>query len=190
MSAGYTEKENSMNKDRWMKNGAILPVVAILMVPALAVAATHVELDATPKTNPTALVVIDNDSQCAGGEIDCIAVPQGSGHNMFFDLDKACKTDGPAYKLSAFRLAEADKAWPTPANPLSKKITDDFNADPTTGYIKWDSNDNTLSDDRIKLKNKNIEAYNVYYEITATECTGTGEIKLDPVIKNGGGGNP
>jgi hypothetical protein len=109
---------------------------------------------------------------------------------MFFDLDKACKQNGPNYKLSAFRLANANKEWPTADKPLRDEIVKDFNADPTTGYIKWDSNDNTLSDERIKLKNKNIKAYSVYYEITAVGCNGSGEIKLDPVIRNGGGGNP
>jgi hypothetical protein len=153
-------------------------------------AATHVELKASPEINPTHLEVVANDSQCAGGPIDCIEVPRGSGHNMFFDLDKACKAGGPNYKLSAFRLANANKEWPTADKPLRDEIVKDFNADPTTGYIKWDSNDNTLSDERIKLKNKNIKAYSVYYEVTATKCDGTGEIKLDPVIRNGGGGNP
>jgi len=179
-----------MSKDRWIKNGAILAVVTILWIPAVATAATHVELKASPESNPTALEVIDNDSQCTGSDKTCIDVPKGSSHNMFFDLDKACKQGGPNYKLSAFRLAEAHKVWPTPAKPLRQDIADDFNADPTTGYIKWDTNDSTLSDARIKLKNKNIKAYSVYYEITATACNGAGEIKLDPVIRNGGGGNP
>jgi hypothetical protein len=97
---------------------------------------------------------------------------------------------GPKYKLSAFRLAEAHKVWPTPGKPLNQDIADDFNADPTTGYINWNPPDTSLSDSRIKLKNKNIKAYSVFYEITATECNGTRQIKLDPVIKNGGGGTP
>jgi hypothetical protein len=175
-----------MNKDKWMRNTVVLFLVAVVCFPAVAMAATHIELEAIPTDIPTELDVIDNDSPCVPAEKGCIEVPQGSGHNMFFDLDKACNQGGPQYKLSAFRLAEANKVWPTPAKPLNQDIADDFNVDPTTGYIKWDSNDNTLSDSRIKLKNKNIKAYSVYYEITATECNGTGEIKLDPVIKNGG----
>jgi hypothetical protein len=82
-----------------------------------------------------------------------------------------------------------NKDWPTQDNPLSSDVAGDFNADPNTGYIKWDGS-NSLGDDKIKIRNKNRTAYSVFYEITATECTGSGEIKLDPVIKNGGGGNP
>jgi len=179
-----------MSRNRWMKSAAVFIVVAIVSFPALTMAATHVELEASPQSNPTSLGVIDNDSQCTGSDKTCIDVPHGSSANMFFDLDKACKQGGPNYKLSAFRLAEAHKVWPTPEKPLKQEIADDFNVDRTTGYIKWDANDNTLSDERIKLKNKNIKAYSVYYEVTATQCDGSGEIKLDPVIKNGGGGNP
>ncbi len=179
-----------MNGYRWMKSGAVFFVVAIGGFPALAMAATHIELESTPQGNPTTLGVIDNDSQCPGVDMTCIDVPQGSSANMFFDLDKACKQGGPNYKLSAFRLADVNKVWPTPEKPLDKKVAADFNADPTTGYIKWDGNENTLSDQRIKLKNNNVQAYSVYYEITAMECNGSGEIKLDPVIRNGGGGNP
>ena len=53
----------------------------------------------------------------------------------------------------------------------------------------WDGN-NSLSEDKIKIRDKNVGAYSVFYEITATGCNGSGEIKLDPAIRNGGGGNP
>lgn len=179
-----------MSRDIWIRNAAVLLIAALVGFPAVAMAAIQVKLEASPQSNPTALGVTDNDSQCPGEDKSCIDVAKGSTPNMFFDLDKACKQGGPNYKLSAFRLAEASKDWPTPAKPLRQDIADDFNADPTTGYIKWGTNDSTLSDAQIKLKNKNTKAYSVYYEITATACNGAGEIKLDPVIRNGGGGNP
>jgi len=179
-----------MSRNRRMKSGMVFFAAAVVSLPTIALAATHIELEASPQGAPTTLVVIDNDSQCPGEDKTCIDVSHGSSANMFFDLDQACKQGGPNYKLSAFRLAEANKSWPTPAKPLKQEIADDFNVDPTTRYMKWDGNDNTVSDGRIKLKNKNIKAYSVYYEVTATACTGAGEIKLDPVIRNGGGGNP
>jgi len=182
-------RETNMTTNRWTRNCEVLLLAGAVCFSPAAMAATHIELKASPDINPTHLEVVDNDSQCAGQKIDCIEVPEGSGHNMFFDLDKACNADGPKYKLSAFRLANADKDWPTEEKPLRDEIVKDFNADPNTGYIIWNA-DNDLKDSRIKLKNKNIRAYSVYYEITATECNGTGEIKLDPVIRNGGGGNP
>lgn len=177
-----------MTRNRWARNCEVLSLAATVCFSPAAMAATHVELKASPEINPTHLEVVANDSQCAGGPIDCIEVPRGSGHNMFFDLDKACKADGPNYKLKAFRLAKEHKVWPTPEKPLEKPIIDDFNVDPTTGFIKWDSNNNTLDESRIKLKNGNGSEYLVYYEITAVECNGSGEIKLDPAIRNGGGG--
>jgi hypothetical protein len=183
-------RETNMTRNRWTRNCEVLVLAATVCFSPAAMAATHIELKASPEINPTHLEVVDNDSQCAGGPIDCIEVPAGSGHNMFFDLDKACTADGPNYKLSAFRLAMKHKDWPTSSNPLSADIAGDFAVNPDDGYATWVSGDSTLSDSRIKIKNKNIKAYSVYYEITAVECNGTGEIKLDPVIRNGGGGNP
>lgn len=175
-----------MSRGRWIRNVAILFVAAVVGFPAVAMAAIHIKLKVNTQNNPPTLEVIENDAKCADGKIDCIEVPKGSWHNLFFDLDKACNQDGPQYKLSAFRLAEASKDWPTPAKPLKQAIVDDFDADPTTGYIKWDLSRNSLSESRIKLLDNNADAYSVYYEITATQCVGTGEAKLDPVIKNGG----
>jgi hypothetical protein len=182
-------RETNMTRNRWTSNCEVLLLAATVCFSPAAMAATHLELKASPEINPTALEVVDNDSQCADGPIGCIEVPKGSSHNLFIDLDKTCKPDGTGYKLSAFRLANADKDWPTADKPLRDEIVKDFNANPNTGYINWDAN-NTLSDRRIKLKDNNISAYEVYYEVTATVCTGTGEIKLDPAIRNGGGGNP
>jgi hypothetical protein len=180
-------RETSMTRNKWTRNCEVLLLAATVCFSPAARAATHVELDTSPQGNPTALEVVENDSQCAGEPIDCIEVPKGSWHNLFFDLDKACQPGGPKYKLSAFRLANADKEWPTAAKPLEAKILKDFNADPNTGYIIWNA-DNDLKDSRIKLKDNNSDAYEVFYEVTATECNGTGEIKLDPAIRNGGGG--
>lgn len=82
-----------------------------------------------------------------------------------------------------------NKNWPTQTNPLPANVAGDFNADPYSGYVMWDGN-NSLSEDKIKIRDKNVGAYSVFYEITATGCNGAGKIKLDPVIRNGGSGNP
>jgi hypothetical protein len=66
-------------------------------------------------------------------------------------------------------------------------VAGDFNADPNSGYVMW-IDQNSLTEDKIKIRDKNVDAYSVFYEITATECNGSGEIKLDPAIRNGGGG--
>lgn len=173
-------------RDRWIRKSAISVTAAVLGLPVAVMADAYIDLDASSSST---LQVSSNSSPCPGEGLACINVPGGSSHNLFFDLKKACKQDGPQYRLSSFRIAMQNKNWPTQSNPLPANIAGDFNADPNSGYVMWDGN-NSLSEDKIKIRDKNVGAYSVFYEITATGCNGAGEIKLDPVIRNGGGGNP
>ena len=151
-------------------------------VPALAVAAIHVELGVANM----ALYVIDNDARCPDAEIDCIQTTRGDEPDIFFDLDKACKPDGPQYKLSQFRIAMAEKQWPNPDFPLPGYAARDFNADPNTGVVDLSAGNNQLKDDRIKLKDSNSDVYTVYYEVQAVPCAGGDPIVLDPAVRNTG----
>jgi hypothetical protein len=164
---------------------AFAALVAVSCFPGMAMAA-HVELAVDSTTAPPRLYVILNDSKCPGGADDCIEVARGSSHNLFFDLDNSCKASGPEYKLQQFRIAMSSKNWPTSGNPLPAHVVDDFDADPNTGYVNLAGGDNQLKDERIKLRDMNSSAYEVFYEITAVSCTGNGEIKLDPTIRNTG----
>ena len=171
-----------MNQTTGIKR--IIAGFAILMAwfPAATMAAIHIELDVADG----ALYVSSNSGRCPDGRIDCIAVQKGDEPHLFFDLAKACKRDGPPYKLNRFRIAMKDKHWPTADNPLPANVASDFNADPSTGVVDLTAGENQLKDDRIKLKDRNNSAYTVYYEIQATGCDGSGEIVLDPAIRNTG----
>ena len=159
-------------------------VLTALGFSTLATAAVQVDL----AVNGSELVVTGNNAQCVGGPIDCIEVKQGTNPHMFFNLNGACGNNGPAYKLTAFRIGLQNKVWPTSSNPLPSNIARDFGADPNTGYANLGQDDNALRDNKIKLKNHNSSAYMVYYEVTAAHCTDmtAPKIYLDPQIKNGG----
>lgn len=159
-------------------------VLTALGFSTLVVAAVQVEL----QVSGSELVVTANNAQCTGGPIDCIEVKQGTNPHLFFNLNGACGNNGPAYKLTAFRIGLQNKVWPTSSNPLPLNIAQDFGADPNTGYANLGQDDNALRDNKIKLKNHNSSAYVVYYEVTATHCTDmtAPKIYLDPQIKNGG----
>ncbi len=177
-----------MMKETNMMNYRMLVAVAAVVAcfPALALAAIHVDLAVDTATAPPSLQVTGNDAKCSGGALDCIQVSKGDSPNLYFDLAKACASGGPAYKLAQFRIAMAEKQWPTSTNPLPADAAEDFNADPNSGFINLTGGSNQLQDARIKFKDKNSSAYTVFYEITAKECNGEGEIKLDPSITNTG----
>ena len=170
----------------WRMAAVIAASMGVSCFPGMAMAAVHVELAVDGTTAPPRLYVILNDSKCRGGADDCIEVAKGSSHNLFFDLDDSCKASGPEYRLAQFRIAMNSKDWPTSGNPLPPHVANDFDADPNTGFVNLASGENQLKDERIKLRDKNSSAYEVFYEITAVSCTGSGEIKLDPTIRNGG----
>jgi hypothetical protein len=150
----------------------------------LAMAAVQVGL----QVSGSKLVVISDNAQCAGGPIDCIDVQKGTKPNLFFNLNGACGNSGPAYKLTAFRIGLQNKVWPTPSTALPTDVADDFGANPHTGYVNLSEGNNQLSDNKIKLKDKNGSEYTVYYEVTAAHCTDmtAPDIHLDPQIKNRG----
>jgi hypothetical protein len=167
-----------------IRTKAWLITITILAVcfPALAQAAIHIELGVAQG----ALYVISNDGRCPDGRIDCIQPKRGDEPDLFFDLDKACKNDGPQFKLTQFRIGMKEKQWPTAENPLPDYVAKDFHADPNTGIVDLAAGQNQLKDDRIKLKDSNSSAYTVYYEVQALPCSGGNAIVLDPAVRNTG----
>ena len=149
---------------------------------SLALGAVNVDLEA----QNGALVVTRNNAQCPGGPIDCIEVKHGTQPHLFFTLKDACGlTD---YKLTKFRIAEADKQWPSSQNPLSVQIADDFCAVADSGYVHFEICGNDLKNGKMKIKDHNRSVTSVYYEITAVNCSNPNDkIYLDPRIENGGG---
>lgn len=162
-------------------------LLAMLGVTAPAFGAIQVGLEVDQTTSPPSLKVVSNTSQCPGGAIDCIEVAKKDQPFIYFNLPKACKADGPAYRLAEFRIAEQQKAWPTPSKPMNSEIAKDFCADRTNGYVHFSYCGNDLKDDKMKLKDHNLKAGTVWYEIKAESCDGAGgAIRLDPQIKNTG----
>ena len=158
--------------------------LAALGFSSLALAAVQVDLS----VSGSKLAVTGNTAQCTGGPIDCIDVKAGTNPHLFFNLDGACGSNGPAYKLKSFRIGMQNKVWPTSAKPLPAHIASDFNANAQNGYVNLAAGNNQLRDDKIKLKDHNRTAYTVYYDVTVAHCTDmtAGDIHLDPQIKNGG----
>ena len=169
-------------------NTMIRPRIALVLMalgfPTLAVAAVQVELE----VDGSKLVVTRNTAQCPGGPIDCIEVKRGSNPHLYFNLKRACKNNGPVYKLKAFRIGMKNKVWPTPSNRLTEEVAEDFGAGRGTGYIDFTKNNNQLTDGKMKLKDHNRNPATVFYEVTAAHCTDmtAPDIHLDPQIKNGG----
>ena len=154
----------------------------------LALAANQVGLSVDSSVDPARLVVVGNELPCAPGEpLNCIEVAKGMSPHIFFNLPKACKQDGPQYRLTGFRITETDKVWPTPENPMTADIAKDFCADRNTGEVDLRYCNNQRKDDRLKIKNFNSFEATVYYEITAVTCADEQDaIYLDPQIKNRG----
>ena len=149
---------------------------------SLALGAVNVDLE----VQDGALVVTKNNAQCPGGPIDCIEVKPGTHPHLFFTLKGACGSTN--YKLTKFRIAEADKQWPSSGNRLNEQIADDFCAVADSGYVHFEICDNDLKNDKMKIKDHNSSVTSVYYEVTAANCSNPEqEIYLDPRIKNGGG---
>lgn len=142
-------------------------------------------------SNPTdpVLSVISNSKQCKGMGQGCIDIARYSKPNIRFNLEDACESGGPEYKLTGIRIGMVEKVWPTNTNPLPAVVATDFSADINTGVVDLTAGKNKLADDRIKFKNRNSHAYTVFYEISAKHCTDTTkpDIYLDPRIRNTGG---
>jgi len=152
---------------------------------ATVLAAVNVDLEVQNQNGVNVLVVTRNNSQCAGGPIDCIEIKPGSQPHLFFSMQGACS--GSDYRLTKFRIAERNKEWPTPGNKLNSQIASDFCADPDSGYVNFMTCENDLRDGMMKLKDFNRTPTTVYYEITAANCMNANEeIYLDPRIENKG----
>ncbi len=152
---------------------------------ASVLAAVNVELEVQNQNGTNVLVVTRNNSQCAGGPIDCIEIGQGSKPHLYFRMPGACESSG--YRLTEFRIAERNKQWPTPGNPMDAQIASDFCADPSTGYVNFVTCENDLRDSMMKLKDFNRTRATVFYEVTAANCMDASEeIYLDPRIENQG----
>ena len=121
---------------------------------------------------------------------------KGSSPFIKFNLSDACGGDSenPKYKLSGMWLSMIgnDGSTAVPSKgfgkyKLPKPVFEDFNADETTGKVKFAGGSNSLANDLIKVKNKNQAEYVVFFKIEAVLCeSGTGSIWLDPQIENKG----
>ena len=166
--------------------------LGVLLVAALTAsspvwAAVNVTLEVDDSVNPPVLMVVNNNSQCAGGPIDCIEVEQGQQPHMYFKLNRACQPGegGTEWRLSRFYIMEYEKNWPA---PLPTDIADEFCADANTGEVNMSNCQNQARDDQLKVKNYNRVPRTVYYMVEAEHCTnpGQGPIGLDPEIRNRG----
>jgi hypothetical protein len=160
--------------------------------------AGFIDLKVTSNGTGTVLEIEGNDVMC-GTDISCIKTIQGEQQDLDFRLKKACKNDGPEYRLSGMQLSmiqrEPDgsgnmvKAFGKHAVPAD--VATDFDTG-TKGNVLWKdsthpSRPNKLGDDLIKLKNRNQAAYVVFFQIEATHCTDPSVvIYLDPRIENTG----
>ena len=129
---------------------------AAMMVSSLAMAAKiKVELEVASSGGVDTLQVKNNGKPCDinNDKDPCIDVAQGSSPFIIFDLPDACDEGGPNYKLANIRITMIDKDWPTPDDPLNKKVANDFKADPNTGIIQFDSGNNKKTPKKLKFKN-------------------------------------
>lgn len=175
-----------------IKKSLLAGVLVVAAMAANTAMAVQVDLKVNNSVSPPVLEVISNTSPCAGdpSNSDCIEVKKGSQPHMYFNLKKACKADGPNYKLMKFRITENNKDWPSFQKPMDSHVAKDFCADRNTGYVELRNCNNQRKDGTLKLKNFNSKPVTVYYEITAQPCSGSGDsIYLDPKIKNGGTNN-
>lgn len=149
-------------------------------------AAVNVSLEVDDSVSPPVLVVVNNNSRCPGGPIDCIEVQAGTQPHMFFRLNRACQPGGTEWGLSRFYVMEYEKSWPA---PLATEIADEFCADPNTGEVNLDRCENQGRDNQLQIKNFNRSERTVYYMIEARHCTDSSRrpIGLDPEIRNRGG---
>jgi hypothetical protein len=166
-------------------------ILAVLSFLALGTSGTvlsavDIELEVQNQGGSNVLVVTRNSARCSGGPFDCIEVKAGTQPHMYFTLNGACDTVD--YALTAFRIGPVNKQWPTATNPLTTSMAEDFCAGAESGYVDFMACRNTLSDKKMKLKNYNRSEENVFYEITAANCSNPAEkIYLDPQIRNKGG---
>lgn len=174
-----------------------LPLLLLALVFFL-VSAPVLAIDVFLEVNSSnELVIDDNRQKCQSTRKNCIGVKKGNTPFIHFKLPNACgdKDDDPKYKLQEMHLSMVGNTGNN-ANPdkgfgkweLPQPVFEDFNANKTTGAVKF-SGSNSLADDQIRVKDKNSAEYVVFFKIKAVLCApGTlpPEIWLDPRIENGG----
>jgi hypothetical protein len=138
------------------------------------------------------LDITDSDVKC-GNDLYCIQTTKGSELDLDFKLQRACTPGGPQYRLTGMQFAMVQYE-PDGSGGMVKTFgkydvpavaTGDFGLD-ARGNVQWTGH-NRLSDDKIKLKNRNQEAYVIYYQIEAKHCDDPSDvIYLDPRIENTG----
>ncbi len=164
-------------------------VFAVVSAPAFAIKIT---LGVDVAANE--LTIVANDKKCQGARMNCIGPDRGSRPFINIHLPNACggNEGDPKYKLNEMQLSMVGNT----GNPgkgfgkweLPQPVFEDFNADKTTGVVKF-SGPSSLADDLIKVKNKNSAEYVVFFNIKAVACklgTIPAEITLDPRIENTG----
>lgn len=158
----------------------VLPV--LMLSTSLAAQMRPVTVHVSVNEAETALN-IDTDSQCSDGrEKGCVEALPGEQIRIQVVLgsNERCSTGG-TWGLSEFYLGGED----SPAKPATwgdlDKAAADFDVDPVTGRVTPDAGSNR---NQIKVSNRNSQAYDVWYKVTAT-C-GPRTIEMDPRVRNGG----
>lgn len=171
-----------------------LPGVLLSLAFSASASAAFIDLEVSTSGGETKLEIVANEVAC-GNDKTCIRTNRGQQQDLDFRLKQACKEGGPEYRLSAMqfsmiqrepasdgsgRMVKAFGAYNVPA-----VVTSDFGTD-AKGNVLW-AGPNRLSDDMIKLKNRNSAEYVVFFEIEATRCDDPSEvIYLDPRVENTG----
>lgn len=136
-------------------------------------------------------------SQCTGNparptfvEPGCLRFDAGSSDTVTFNLigPPNCNTTGPAvqWELDGVQLANVngDKPapWPALITDLDPKAIRDFNADPNTGWVDFNSLGGSIT---ITNRNVSTTGYFVWYRVRAScSIPGVSSIYLDPRMDN------
>ena len=136
---------------------------AILLLAAMGfnnpVWAVNLTLEIDDSMDPPRLTVVNNNSRCPGGPIDCIEVARGQQPHMYFRLNRACQPGGPEWGLSRFYVMEREKDWPS---SLKTGTADEFCAHPDTGEVDMNRCGNQARDNQLQVKNYNRNEGTVY----------------------------
>jgi len=180
--------------DMTRKNGVQLFLLTVSFSLCTTAFGAFVDLVVVGTYPDARLEIEDSDVKC-GNDKNCIQTTKGSELNVDFKLNKACQNNGPEYKLTGMQFSmiesEPDGSGgtikPFGKYPLPAYVTSDFDLN-DDGQVIWNgANDNRLTDDKIKLRNRNETEFVVYYMIEATHCTNSADvIYLDPRIENTG----
>ncbi len=161
--------------------GIFVLLLCTWCVNALAVTIV-LDLDVGTKNANPALVT--NSKHCPHRPLEagCIFVDKGLAPTIRYVLTNAhCKdSDGhnKPWKINGVQISMIDGEWGT--YPLPAPVSNDFNANSTTGWVNGIAPPNATVD----ITDQNSKKYTVFYRVRAI-CEGT-EIYLDPRIDNDG----